>query len=221
MPAWLPRTSWGDVLRDLYALPEAYPGSVSPQAGMLLHALVLNAAPRTIVETGTFLGVSTIWMSSALQALRAPCRVHAFDVFDSVPWSHPGLLARLGADSQRTLVEGSLRRAGVEPMVTLHAGDSADQITRCAEIAAGRVQFAFLDGDHTETGVVRDFLAVEAHLETGGLVVLHDVFPALCGHAGPRYLIDNLHKVAAGVYERVALSTMPMNFGMAVLRRVG
>src|SRR5262245_13311355 len=65
-PATLGDAPWERELRALYADQIAFPASISPQAGLLLHAVVLNLRPRIVVETGTFLGASTLWMASAL-----------------------------------------------------------------------------------------------------------------------------------------------------------
>ena len=39
---------------------------VSPAAGRLLHVLVLAMAPKRVLEIGTAIGFSTLWMASAL-----------------------------------------------------------------------------------------------------------------------------------------------------------
>jgi cephalosporin hydroxylase len=86
--------------------------------------------------------------------------------------------------------------------------------------AAGGVQFAFIDGDHTPAGVLRDFRALEPALATGGYVLLHDTIPAQCNHHGPRRLLDTLHENAVGRYEVCELWSAPLNYGLALLRRV-
>ena len=87
--------------------------------------------------------------------------------------------------------------------------------------AAGGVQLAFIDGDHTPAGVLRDFRAIEPVLNTGGYVLLHDTIPAQCTHAGPRRLLDTIDKVGAGRYERMDLYSAPLNYGLGLLRRIG
>ncbi len=219
-PAWLnPAEPWIASLRALYERPQTYPGSVSPQAGLLLHALVQNIAPRTVVETGTYLSVSTHWIAAALRSLAPGAHLWSFDTFDALEWKHPGALAALGAPSQRAFVEGALGRAGLREIVTLTAGDSSAGIA-AAPLRECGVQLAFLDADHTPAGVTRDLRAVEPWLDIGGYLVLHDTNPA-SGHEGPRYVLDNLSAIAAGRYEVVEYCTMPLDFGMAVLRRVG
>src|ERR1043165_6940786 len=95
-PSYLdnPAVPWLTVLKELYASPLAFPASFSPEAGLLLHALVRSIRPRTIVEVGSFLGVSTIWMAAALDAgtndpphIPAPAGsaiIHCFDDFGPI-----------------------------------------------------------------------------------------------------------------------------------------
>lgn len=219
------RVPWIGALAELYARAISWPASISPQAGLLLYGLVVNARPRTIIETGTFAGISTIWMAAALRSLPDPGdepRIHCFDYFDAVPWVDSGALRAAGAPDQRAMVTAALDRAGLGDLVELHPGDSSKQLGKCEGMLSGRgVQLAFIDGDHTEAGATRDFRAAERVLDTGGYVVLHDIFPDQCGHRGPRYLIDHLRVIARGRYQVCELCTAPLNYGMAVLRRIG
>ncbi len=219
---------WHKVLCDVYRRPGSWPASISPEAGMFLHALVKNVRPKRVIETGTCLGVSTIWMAAALEA---GAMVHTFDEFTlpTVP-----RLANAPIFQQRPKsVQDRFVRAGVADRITIHVGDSSTNVRRFADElraegagkgegdeAAGLVQLAFLDGDHSPKGAAADFQAVEPLLPRGGYIVLHDTFPALCGHTGPRYVLDNLHEVAAGKYQVLDVYTAPANYGLAVLRKI-
>lgn len=207
---------WVGSLAGLYEMAECRPASVSPEAGMLLHSLVRSVSPRVVVETGTYLTVSTHWIGAAL----GPSAVlHSFDTFGSPELSSASLLRRFGVESHEALARALVERAGLGDVVRLHRGKSAEEIGRIAETGGlDRVQLVFLDGDHSVRGVLRDFLAVEPLLETGGYVVLHDVYPDRCGHEGPRALLDRL--LASGRYQGCGLYTSPQNFGMAVLQRL-
>ncbi len=236
---------WVRTLRELYAHPVAFPSSMSPEAGLLLHALVRNIRPRTVVEVGTFIGVSTLWMAAALEdaagdpggAPVGPGQVrgiiHCFDVFAPVPraqWRD----AELNED-RLEFVRARLTRAGLAHRVVFHRGDSAEQLLACRDLLrggtpdaanpgrhTGGVDFALIDGDHTVKGAVRDLQAVEPVLNPGGYVLLHDTFPEECGdHLGPRHIADHIGSVAKGSYQVCDLYTAPLNYGMALLRRTG
>lgn len=256
-----PGCRWLGVLKELYASPMAFPASISPEAGLMLFSLVRNIRPRTVVEVGTFIGISTIWIAAALEEAAGDPGgagaaggagagggegkpggiIHAFDDLGPMgkgPWREAELTG-----SREPVVQESLRRAGLEHRVVLHPGDSSVEIRKMrdalrggldalaapwggayvgSEGGAGGVDLALIDGNHTTEGVLQDLWAVEPVLNTGGYILLHDTFPEQCGqHHGPRYILDHIASVAQGVYEVCELYTAPLNYGMALLRRIG
>lgn len=222
-PAYLdnPGSAWLRTLRELYETPGAFPASISPEGGMLLFALVRNIRPRTVIEVGSFLGVSTIWIAAALASNQedAPgAVVHTVDDFSPMkkgPWRPQGV-----EQDREPLVADAVRRAGLEAHVRLHRGISWDVIPGL-DLSAG-VQLALLDGDHTQAGVSRDLAAIEPRLCTGGFLILHDTNPDQCGGCmGPRLLVERINSIAQGLYETCELPLAPLNYGMALARRVG
>lgn len=219
-----PATPWARELAAHYADSASFPGSISPQAGMLLHALTLNQRPKVAIEVGSFLGASTLWIAGALEP---DATLHAVDRF--------ALSRRFAArrtDVPRD-IEAAFRaridRAGMSSRVRVHVGDSPRLLTRIrpevlgpsADPARG-VDLAFIDGDHTIPGVVRDFWAIEPALAPGAIVVFHDTEPS-SGHAGPRFVIDALRRGALGVgsrYQITELPIAPLDFGVAIARRL-
>ena len=220
-PAYLsdPDTPWLRELRDLYTQSVAFPASISPQSGLLLHALVLNLRPRVAVETGTFLGASTLWMASALTT---NARLFSFDDFGPIapgPWRE----SQLHTD-RVAVVRDRLARAGLADRVQLTAGDSASGLCagRDRLRERGGVDLALLDGDHTVEGATRDLWSLEPVLNTGGYILLHDTYPEQGGnHEGPRHVVNRINEISQGLYERCELHLAPLNYGLAVLRRVG
>lgn len=146
--------------------------------------------------------------------------LHTFDTFGPI---------RAGKHRDAELLEGHLElvadhiaRAGVAEQVVLHKGNSHVELKRAQNHfqSRGGVQIAYLDADHTGPGVWNDLWTVEPVLNTGGYVLLHDTFPHLCSHQGPRNVMLNLDK-AAGLYDAIDVYTAPMNYGVGILRRVG
>ncbi|MCC6321454.1 MAG: class I SAM-dependent methyltransferase [Phycisphaerales bacterium] len=216
---------WARLLCELYARPASWPACVSPETGMLIHAMVRNIAPRVVVETGTCHGASTIWMAAAMPKIKSdgdpPCQIHTFDNFEP---PHAEWLANMPLYRNRLQkVRRRFTRCGFESMIQIHVGDSAEGVIAERESLnrAGGVQLAFIDGDHTPAGVRRDFDAVEPCLNIGGYILLHDVFPDQCNWTGPRWLADNINTIAAGRYESCNIYTAPLNYGVTLLRRVG
>lgn len=220
-PAFLdnPACTWLQALKRIYSTPLSFPSSISPEAGLLLHALVRNIQPRAVIETGCFIGVSTIWIAAALADQPEPGHLHTFDWFGPVepgPWRTASI-----KEGRRELVESHLREAGLDHLVTLHQGWSQPTITAARESGRlPRCQLVLLDGDHTPRGVWEDLLAIEPLLDTGGYVLLHDTFPDICGDTGPRQLLDEVNTRATGLYEAMDLYLAPVNYGLGVLRRI-
>lgn len=215
--------AWARTLVGVYSERSCWPGSIAPEAGQMLHMLVLNIRPRTIVETGTFMGVSSIWMASALRRVHEGSGeravLHAFDLFGI----NPDDVAGTAESSKERLsqVRARFASAGVEDLIEIHQGDSAAQIRANGPALEKGVELAYIDGDHSERGVTADLHAVEPYLPVGGYVVLHDTFPEVCSQPGPRWLIDNLERVSKYRYQVCELYTAQTNYGLALMRRVG
>ncbi len=214
-----PDRQWLPVLKTLYTRPASWPASISPEGGSFLYWLVRNVQPRQVIEIGTCVGASTIWMAAAMRANGGGV-LHTFDDFQ-IP-RDPRLAAAPLFQDRRNTVEARIRSAGLGDLVRFHVGDSKKQVPAAYEQlrTGGNVQFAFIDGDHSFEGVLGDLLAVEPVLEPGGYVVLHDVFPEVCGVEGPRQLLDKLKRLTKVEYRWCEIYTSPQNYGLAVLRRV-
>lgn len=221
-----PNCNWLQCLKEQYEMPITFPASLSPEAGLMLHGLIRNLMPRVVIEVGIFCSISTQWIASALlENGNKPGQeaiIHCFDDFGPIhkdPWRDVEMLT-----GRLEFVTERLGKAGTLDYVRFHPGDSSSNIIKSRdELAdAGGVDFAFIDGDHSVPGVLADFKAVEPVLNTGGYVLLHDTYPEQCGnHEGPRYIIDHINEIGQGLYELVELHLSPLNYGMALLRRIG
>lgn len=101
------------------------PLAISPEVGEVLHALVLAARPALVVEFGASLGISTIYLASAIADLGTG-RVITTEL---VP-----------EKAQRT--EAMLDRASLGEHVEILAGDAMETMRRVDE----PVGLLFLDG---------------------------------------------------------------------------
>jgi predicted O-methyltransferase YrrM len=216
-----PNCRWLQTLKRMYAMPISFPASLSPEAGLLVHALVRNIRPRIVIETGTFIGMSTMWIAAALQENGDGGLIHTFDDFGPIkkgPWRDAEL-----PSGRLPFVAGLLAEAGLAEHVVMHPGNSPFELRASHDEirAAGGAQLAFLDADHGFVGVCQDFWAAEPVLNTGGFLLFHDTFPERCSHEGPRELLDRINRVGVGVYEKADLYLSPNNYGLAVARRLG
>jgi len=123
-----------------------------------LARAVAALKPRRILEIGTARGGTLlIWSSIASQRVISCDLVHRH--------------------AQRSLLE-ALPPPGSGCRVTLLTGDShssafKEQVAR--ELNGEQVDFLFIDGDHTETGVERDYNDYREFVRPGGIIAFHDI----------------------------------------------
>jgi MMP 1-O-methyltransferase len=94
---------------------------------------------------------------------------------------------------QRTIVE-----AGLENSVVAVVGDSASIATRWTR----PVGLVFIDGGHSEAAAAADFDGWTPHLLSGGLLLIHDVFPDPADGGRAPFLIYE-KAVASGEFEEM------------------
>ena len=123
---------------------------VDTLTGALLHALTRSSAATRVLEIGTAIGYSTVWMATALPPT--------------------GLLVTLERDPARaTTARGYIREAGVDDRVNVMIGDA----DRYLHKLAGPFDLIFQDGDKTQYGPMLD--ALVGLLRPGGLLVTDNV----------------------------------------------
>ena len=165
---------------------------------LLLYSLVRGLRPQRCLEIGTHFGGSTTIICAALDDIGAG-RLMCVDPNPLVP---PAVWAR------------------VAHRATLLRGFSPDALIEAYTQAGGAFDFAFIDGDHTHPGVVRDVEGVIEVVAPGGHLLFHDshywqVSDAIdeCLRRWPDRLID------AGTLS--ALSTEPLTAPDGTVSRWG
>ena len=123
---------------------------VDAEVGALLRVLTLSLGATRVLEIGTAVGYSGIWMAGALPP--------------------GGLLITLEMDEERaTEARGNFARAGVADRVSVIVGDAQLKIAK----VAGPFDLIFKDGDKTLYSPLLDRLV--ALLRPGGLLVTDNV----------------------------------------------
>jgi predicted O-methyltransferase YrrM len=123
---------------------------VDPLTGALLHALVLATGARRVLEIGTAIGYSTLWMAAALPP--------------------GGLLVTLERDPARAATaRGYLAAAGIDDRVSVMVGDA----DRYLHKLAGPFDLVFQDGDKAGYGPMLDRLVTL--LRPAGVLVTDNV----------------------------------------------
>ena len=196
--------------------PRSFPGSIYPEIGRLLYSLVRCTRPQTIVETGCFVGYSTLCLAQAAEE-NGGGHVHSFDVF--LP--RPGYVSPVIGLCEDPLqaARAHLESANLSSRVTLHKGVSYESIPEAfAAESQPTVDFAFIDGDHTLQGALKDWNAVEPLIKPGGLIMFHDTEPHVCQWLGPRCLLEHLPNDANRNFHWVGLPS-PEGVGVAIVQK--
>jgi predicted O-methyltransferase YrrM len=128
------------------------------EEGELLYAVIRELRPLQTVEIGLANGLSTLFITAALEANGAGQHI-AIDPFQSSDWNGVGV--------------GLVRHAGLSHRLTVIEQPS-HQALPALEQSGFRTQFAFVDGSHLFDYVVTDFLCLNRMLDVGGVIAFDD-----------------------------------------------
>ena len=203
------------VIEQLESAPSSYPISSFPEIGRFLYTLVRCMRPRVAVETGCFVGYSTLCIAQALEENNQG-HLHSFDLFMERPDYESPVVGPCTDCLQ--IARGHLEAAALAHRVTLHKGDSSARIAADLHGRGMQVDFAYVDGDHMVKGCFADWNALVPLVADGGVVMLHDVVPDKCGWAGPRALLEELGDRRRRDWQWVALPS-PEGYGVALIQK--
>ena len=164
-------------------------GMVSFEEACLLYKLAREADGGCIVELGSYRGRSSTFLG--LGSLDG----NQLQIFTIDPHQEfTGILGGKFGPSDRTAFYQTMLRNGLSEIVSL--------INLSSEYFSSKwnmpVALLWIDGDHSYTGVCRDFECWSPHLTESAIVAFDD---AINKDIGPRQLIDQL--VAEGVFTEI------------------
>jgi len=164
------------------------------EARLLMAAawrVATNRPSASIVEVGSYCGQSTVALASVLKASGGAGRVHVIE-------PHNGGVGdrALGAGAGAPMLE-TLRRHVAEADVA----DVVEVIPRCpfAVTRTPPADLLFLDEQHGEEGVRRDFAHFESFVSVRGCIVFHNAYDSF-----PRVNACVEEALASGRYREVA-----------------
>lgn len=132
-----------------------------------LIAVVRDLRPRTVVEIGTFRGGTlACWASIATADAHLICLDKLDAAFGiAAHGAHEGDLRRLIRPGQR--------------LTFLPLDSQLETTARAVREALGgaAIDFLWIDGDHRDAGVRRDFALYRPLVRPGGLIAFHDIHP--------------------------------------------
>ena len=187
-------------LADLPAVTRERMGSAGmisgPVVAGLLQTLVGASGARRVLEIGTFTGFSALMMAEALpeDGTLITC--------DQNPKS---------AEVAREFFAKSPHGHKIE----LRLGPALDTIRSLT----GPFDFVFIDADHSEKAVSKDFYGIYEYVSPDGLIILHDTNPETREDTEPGFCGDAwrfAQHLVAVPYEAV---TLPFHPGLTIIRK--
>ena len=144
-------------------------GGVNPGDRRALYYLVHALRPQNLLEVGTHIGASTVFLAEALKSVSPQARMTTVDILNvndpEGPWYNQGLTMS-PADY--------LERLGSKDRVTFRAASSSNYLATAQE----KFDFIFLDGDHSSRTVYKEVSMALNILNQNGVILLHDYYPA-------------------------------------------
>jgi len=193
----------------LRAAAEAARGFMPPDEGLALHdaaAGVGAGVPGPFLEVGSYCGKSAVYLGAAARAAeRVLFSVdHHRGSEENQPgweWHEPDLVdPAVGKMDTLPWFRRTIHDAGLEDVVVAVVGHSP----AVAAAWATPLAFLFVDGGHGVEPARADYAGWTPHVAPGGLLAVHDVFPAPADGGRPPYEEIYLPALASGHFEEVA-----------------
>jgi predicted O-methyltransferase YrrM len=165
-----------DIERPLHA-------NIDSKEGEFLQAIIRKYRPRVTLEIGCAYGISSLYICEALRAVGGTKHI----IIDPKQHLPHGLSPKTGWEG---IGLANLKRAGYADLIEFHEATSFECLP--ALFAHGeKIDFAFVDGQHTFDYVLVDFFHVDKLLSVGGVAVFDDLdYPSIRKVA--RYVLTNL-----------------------------
>lgn len=166
-------------------------GCLSDDEASEITAVLRATNPTSVLEIGTFVGLSTaVLIAGASVHTRFVCvdadlpltvqgdRFGYGETRSALTIAH-ALIKRIAGASRATMLRG-FSSGPPSPRITAYWQTKGIDIGTRKSVArticaSGPYDFAFLDGDHFSEGVCSDLLVISRCLKPSGIVVLHDL----------------------------------------------
>lgn len=144
-------------------------GGVNPGDRRALYYLIMGIKPKNVLEVGTHIGASTLYIAKALKRLAGDRCVTSVDIVDvnhpqTGPWKRAGL---------RYSPKGFAEALECREYVAFHS----EPCLQLMKTTKQRYDFIFLDGDHSARSVYYEVHAALSLLNKEGVILLHDYYP--------------------------------------------
>ena len=186
-------------------------GFMPEDEGMLLHRYARERLPHgPALEVGTYCGKSAIYLGAAARELGGTVFTvdhHRGSEENQAGWEHHDASLvdhELGLMDTLPVFRRTIARAGLEDQVVAVVGQS----TTVSAHWRTPLSLLFIDGGHAEVHAQADFSGWAPWVMSGGLLVIHDVFPDPADGGQPPYHVY-LRSLEGGAFTEVeALGSM-------------
>jgi len=137
-------------------------GATEPWIAQILYSLIVaKQEPVTILETGGYVGTTSMWLAKAAQEVRG--------------WLH---ICEIDEDRCEATRQRLLPFYPYDPIV-FHNRDAIEVI----DAFPGLFGFVWVDDDHQKEHVAAELAALMPKMAPGGIIAMHDVY-GVCDLAG-------------------------------------
>jgi predicted O-methyltransferase YrrM len=192
----------------LREIAEQTKGFMPPEEGLALYDAAAQAAPNgVILEIGSYCGKSAVYIGAAAKAHGGTLVTidHHRGSEETQPgWEyHDPETVDPASNRMNTLpfLRRTLELAELEEHVIAIVGRS----TRVATFWRTPLAMLFIDGGHSEQEAQGDYASWAPHIQPGGLLVIHDVFPNPAdGGQAPFHVYE--HALASQDFKEVSVT---------------
>jgi predicted O-methyltransferase YrrM len=167
-------------------------GGINPGDRQALYYLLSALKPEKVLEVGTHIGASTLYIARALKNISPQVHVTTVDILDvnaqDAPWKKLGL---------EMSPAGYAEKLQCRDHISFKVSPAVEFMEKTQE----KFDFIFLDGDHSSPAVYKEVAAALKVLKPGGLILLHDYYPGAKplfpnGNIifGPFRALDRIHR---------------------------
>jgi predicted O-methyltransferase YrrM len=159
--------------------------AISREEGDFIQEMIRSVRPKVSLEVGCAYGVSSLYICEALRDVGAEKHI-VIDPYQHSGWEGIGL--------------ANLRRARYDDIVDFHEAFSYQYLSRLIDEHV-KIDFAFIDGEHTFDYVLVDFFLIDKLLRPGGIIIFDDFsYPSI--RSVCRYVLLNLPYKCVGPRSR-------------------
>jgi predicted O-methyltransferase YrrM len=176
---------------------------VSPSGRRAIYCMIMALKPRNVLEIGTNIGASTIYIAAALKRLNEGGRLTTVDIEDvNHPETGPWKKAKMSKSPRDLAMD-----LGLYETIHFHVAYSKDFMRSTNE----KFDLIFLDGEHSSSMVYEEVSIAMSLLEKNGTILLHDyyphgkqLFPNNIPIKGPFRAMERIHR------ENSAITVLPL-----------